>query len=1218
MKEENINEAEPKKSSEGKEFALSTWSLNNRTTVFVMLAIILLAGIMSYTSMPRENFPEVVTPEIYVGTAYPGNSPLDIEKLVTRPFEKEINTITGIDEVNSTSIQGYSSIQVKFDFSVTPEEALRKVKDKIDVAMSDSDFPKDLPADPNVFEMNFSELVPIMNVNLSGEFSLDQLKDYAEYLEDEIEDVPQISKVEIRGVMDKEVKVDVDFLKMESMEVSFADIAGAIANENMTISGGDLLVGEYKRSVRVIGEFDDWQKIKDIVVKHEFGNIVYLRDIAEVTFGEEEKESYAREYTKPVVMLDVYKRAGENLIEASHDINDLLDEAKASKFPDNLSISITSDQSDQTETQVGELENSIIFGMILVIAVLMFFLGLRNALFVGIAIPLSMFLSFLILSFMGVTLNVMVLFSLVLALGMLVDNGIVVVENVYRLMDEGYSRLEAAKEGVGEVAWPIIASTATTLAAFVPLALWPGQMGEFMKFLPMTLIIVLSSSLFVALVINPVLTSVFMKIQEEDEKISNLRLIVLSAVLVVGFLLDIAGDKVPMLEYLAAFMVAIVLLMMLGMYAFVAKGTKKSKVLIPSLGLIGLSLVYVFAGQNVSGNFIGITGTFLLLNSYLFFPMGVSFQGKTLPKLENLYDRFIKMALRKSNPILFLIGTFVLLIFSFILMGIATPKVIFFPVNEPQYLNIYIENPVGSDIEKTNTITKEIENIVIAELNRPARDEDGEFFFSDNGDTIHTMDIVESVIGQVGEGTADPAQGPSFGNTPHKARITVSFVKFQDRLGISTGEVLTQVRKSIKAFPGVKITVSKNEAGPPQGAPINIEVQGEDYYELMVVAEDMKSYINNANIGGIEELKLDVEQGKPEMPIYVDRDKARRLGVSTAQIGDAIRTALFGKEVSKYKEGEDDYPIYVRMMKIYRDNPDALMNQRITFRDMNTGKIVQVPISAVASYKNTSTFSAVKRTDLNRVITISSNVLDAEGYNANEVVANIKAELEDYELPEGVDVKFTGQQEEQAKEMAFLGTALGIAFALIIFIIVLQFNAISTPFIIGTSVFFSLIGVLLGLIAFQMDFVIIMTMIGIISLAGIVVNNAIVLIDYTNLLIDRKKEELGIAAEDRLPFEYIKDCVEQGGKTRLRPVLLTAITTVLGLLPLAIGLNIDFFGLFTELNPHIYVGGDNVIFWGPMSWTIIFGLTFATFLTLVIVPITYYLLTKLKYNVVKA
>lgn len=697
MKEE-INNTTDQNQPKGKEFGISTWSLNNRTTVFVMLAIIFLAGMMSYTSMPRENFPEVVTPEIYVGTAYPGNSPLDIEKLVTRPFEKEINTITGIDEVNSTSIQGYSSIQVKFDFSVTPEEALRKVKDKIDVAMSDSDFPKDLPADPNVFEMNFSELVPIMNVNLSGEFSLDQLKDYAEYLEDEIEDIPQISKVEIRGVMDKEVKVDVDFLKMEAMEVSFSDIAGAIANENMTISGGDLLVGEYKRSVRVIGEFDDWRKIKDIVVKHEFGNIVYLRDIAEVTFGEEEKESYAREYTKPVVMLDVFKRAGENLIEASHDINDLLDEAKEKKFPDNLNISITSDQSDQTETQVGELENSIIFGMILVIAVLMFFLGLRNALFVGIAIPLSMFLSFLILSFMGVTLNVMVLFSLVLALGMLVDNGIVVVENVYRLMDEGYSRIEAAKEGVGEVAWPIIASTATTLAAFVPLALWPGQMGEFMKFLPMTLIIVLSSSLFVALVINPVLTSVFMKIREEDELITNKKLIVLFGILVIAFAIDIAGDGGGGngLNYVAAFMVAIVLLMLLGMYAFIAEETKRSKVLIPAIGLLVLAVIFVIAGQNVSGNFIGITGSFLLLNSFVFFPLSIVFQNKTLPRLENAYDRFIKFALRGKNPFKFLAGTFGLLIFSFILLGALTPKVIFFPINEPQYLNIYIENPVGS------------------------------------------------------------------------------------------------------------------------------------------------------------------------------------------------------------------------------------------------------------------------------------------------------------------------------------------------------------------------------------------------------------------------------------------------------------------------------------------------------------------------------------------
>lgn len=1234
MKEDKL--AQDNTENKDKSFGISSWSLTNRTTVMVLTAIIFLAGLMAYNGMPRENFPEVVTPEIYIGTPYPGNSPMDIEKLITRPIEKEVNTITGIDEINSTSVQGYSSIQVKFDFSVTPEEALRKVKDKVDIAMSDSDFPKDLPADPNVFEMNFSELVPIMNINLSGEFSLDQLKKYAEYLEDEIEDLSQISKVEIRGVMDKEVKVNVDVLKMEARQVSFGDIASAIRNENMTISGGDIKVGEYKRSVRVIGEFSNWRDMENIVIKSEKGNIIYLRDVATVGFGEEDKESFAREYRRPVVMLDVFKRAGENLIEASESINLLLEKAKTEEFPNNLSISLTSDQSDQTKTQVSELENSILFGMVLVIGVLMFFLGIRNALFVGIAIPLSMLLSFLILSSMGVTLNVMVLFSLVLALGMLVDNGIVVVENIYRLMDEGYPRLKAAKAGVGEVAWPIIASTATTLAAFVPLALWPGQMGEFMKFLPITLMIVLSSSLFVALIINPVLTSFFMKIQEQETNVRNKTLIFYFIFLVVGLIFNLIGSNIQenanslitafqqapegiiqfggMVNFLGSLIISVVLFMMLGKYMFLAKDEKKSKVLLPGITLVVLSFVFFMAGQQVSGNFIGITGTFLILNAYILFPASNGFQAKLLPLLEKVYDRFIHFALRKRNPYKFLGGTLGLLVFSFWLVGKFAPKVEFFPINEPQYLNIFIEMPIGTDIYKTDEISNEIEGIVIAKLNEQAIVDNEPYTY--DGNPVKYMDIVESVIGQVGKGTSDPAQGPSLSDTPHKARITVSFVKYQDRMGLNTSDIQSTVRKAIKTFPGVKITVSKNEAGPPQGAAINMELAGDDYLKLMDIAEDVKSFVNESGIAGIEELKLDVEQGKPELPVIVDRDKARRLGLSTAQVGDAIRTSLFGKEVSTYKEGEDDYPINIRFNEQTRDDLDAIMNQRITYKDMNTGKVIQVPISAVADYKKTSTFSAVKRTDLKRIITISSNTL--EGYNANEVVANIKESLKSYQLPEDITLDFTGQQEEQAKEMSFLGSALGIAFALIIFIIVLQFNSTSTPFIIGISVFFSLIGVLIGLVAFQMDFIIIMTMIGIISLAGIVVNNAIVLIDYTNLIIDRRRDELGLAENEKLSSEELMRCVEEGGRTRLRPVLLTAITTVLGLLPLAVGLNIDFFGFFTELNPHIYMGGDNVIFWGPMSWTIIFGLTFATFLTLVIVPILYFLLKKLKYRVKKA
>ena len=1072
-----------------KEFKLSSWAISNKSTVAVITFIVVLGGLLSYISMPRENFPEIIVPQIYVATPYPGNSALDVEKLITKRLEKEINAITGIDKITSNSIQGYSSIKVEFNFDITPSEALLKVKDRVDIAMADKDFPKDLPSEPSVTEVNFSELKPIMNINLSGDFSMDQLKDYAEYLEDEIESLTEISGVDIRGVQEKELEVAIDLYKMQASKISFTDVENAIAFENQSISSGDILEDGTRRNVRVVGEFVDPLKVKDIVVKREKGNIVYLRDIADVTFKEQEKESYAREYLQPVVMLDVKKRSGQNLLVASSKIDEIIKIAKANVFPPNLVVSKTNDQSNDTKTMVADLENSIVLGIILVVAVLYFFLGFRNALFVGIAIPLSMLLSFITLSFLEVTLNTMVLFSLVIALGMLVDNGIVVVENVYRLMGKGLSRTEAAKKGVGEVAMPIIASTATTLAAFLPLVLWDGIVGEFMQWLPITLIIVLSSSLFVALVINPMLISLFMKVIPKKEN--------------------------------------------------------------------KLTLIHA---------------------------------------LEKSYQKFLNYALRGKNPYGILVGTFSLLFLAVGLMYLFPPKILFFPDTEAKQVFVFLEYPIGTDIEETNLLSKRIESDIENHLKQ--YEVDGENF------------LVTSVIGQVGEGTADPSQGQTGGNTPNKARITVDFVKFQDRKGVSSEQVLREIREAIQGYPGVRIVVDKPGDGPPTGSPINLEIKGDDYGLILETANNLKLFIDMANIPGIEELKLDIDQGKPELLVHVDRQKARRLGISTAQIGSSLRTALYGKEVSTYKDLKDDYPINIRLKNAFRYDRNALMNQKITFRNQSSGRIKQVPISAVATTENNSSFNAVKRIDMDRVVTVYSNVLS--GYNATDVNAKIRAFIEDFETPKGLEISFTGEQEKQAEEMAFLSKALLIAVLLIFLILVAQFNSASTPIIISISVVLSLIGVLFGLLIFRMDFVILMTMIGIISLAGIVVNNAIVLIDYINLTIKRKRRALNLDASEKLTSPQLLECVVEGGKTRLRPVLLTAITTILGLLPLALGININFKTLVTELNPNFYIGGENVAFWGPMGWAIIYGLTFATFLTLVVVPILYYLINKIK------
>ena len=1071
-----------------KEFKLSSWAISNKSTVAVITLIVVLGGLLSYTSMPRENFPEIIVPQIYVGTPYPGNSELDVEKLITKRLEKEINSITGVDKITSNSIQGYSSINVEFNFDITPSEALQKVKDKVDIAMADKDFPKDLPTEPSITEMNFSEQMPIMNINLSGDFSMDQLKEYGEHLEDEIEKLAEISSVDIRGIQEKELEVAVDLYKMEASKISFNDIENAIAYENRSVSGGDILENGTRRTVRVVGEFKDPLGVQNIIVKSEKGNIVYLRDIAEVQFKEQEKQSYAREYSQPVVMLDVKKRSGQNLLKASSKIDAIIEESKASVFPDNLVISKTNDQSNDTRTMVADLENSIVLGVILVVAVLYFFLGFRNALFVGIAIPLSMFLSFIILSSIGVTLNTMVLFSLVIALGMLVDNGIVVVENVYRLMDEGMPRMKAAKLGVGEVALPIIASTATTLAAFFPLILWDGIIGKFMQWLPITLIIVLSSSLFVALVINPMLISLYMKIAPKKDKVTFVN------------------------------------------------------------------------------------------------------------KLENIYEKFLIKNLKGKKPYAIVVGAFALLFVAIGLMSTFPPKVLFFPNTEAKQVFVFLEYPIGTDIEDTNLLSKRIEADIENHLKK--YEKDGENF------------LVTSVIGQVGEGTSDPSKGQSGGNTPNKARITVDFVKFQDRQGVSSEQVLIDIRNVINNYPGVSIVVDKPADGPPTGSPINLEIKGDDYELILETANNLKAFINAANIPGIEELKLDIDQGKPELLVSVDRQKARRLGVSTGQIGANLRTALYGKEVSTYKDLTDDYPINIRLNEKFRYNRTALLNQKITFRDQGSGQIKQVPISAIATTENQSSFSAVKRIDLDRVVTLYSNVLN--DYNPTQVNDNIRELITDFEIPKGVNINFTGEQEKQAKEMAFLSKALLIAVSIIFLILVAQFNSATTPIIISISVFLSLIGVLFGLLIFRMDFVILMTMIGIISLAGIVVNNAIVLIDYINLIIARKRKELNLNSSEKLSSSQLLECVVEGGKTRLRPVLLTAMTTILGLLPLALGININFKTLVTELNPNFYIGGENVAFWGPMGWAIIYGLTFATFLTLVVVPILYYLINKIK------
>lgn len=1110
-----------------REFKLTTLALKNKNTVFLLTVALALFGLYSYINLPKELQPDISVPWILVTTMYPGNAPVDIENLISRPLEKEIETIKGIKRMTSTSAQDYSLVFIEFNTNVEISEALADVKDAVDKAKRE--LPSDLIDDPSVEDIEMSEF-PIININLSGDYSLIELKKYAEFLEDEFETIYEVARVDITGINDREIKINVDMHKLAANELNFDDIENAIVAENISMSAGEVKLGGTRRSIRIVGEFTSMEDIENIIIKNDDQKIVYLKDVADVIDGFAEPNSFARLNKQPVVSLQVVKKSGENILATTDQVFEILDQAKANhSLPESLIISITNDTSDMVRMQLSNLENSIILGMLFVIIVLFFFLGTRNALFVGFAIPMSMFISFVIISLMGMRINMMVLFSLILALGMLVDNAIVVVENIVRFNQKGHSLFSAAKNAVGEIAMPIISSTLTTLAVFFPLIFWDSLVGEFMKFLPITLIIVLSSSLFVALIIIPVFASTFNPIQR-------------------------------------------------------SRKSNKRKINIIVLVLFAIAAIFYVAGIYLLANLIMIGSLITVFNVYFFKDQSRWFQVVGLPRLENFYLKVLQFALRKRNPYYFIAGTFLLLYLTIAFLGARQPNILFFPDGEPKYINILAELPIGTDISTTDDFMMILEDKVF-EVLKPYDE------------------VVESVLTNVGAGSNSENDFLAIGETPHKGRITVTFVDYEYRDGLNTSELMKEVSSEIIGkYPGVLVSVEKSAMGPPTGKPINIEISGKEFDKLLTLSDNMETFIQEINIEGIEGFKIDLDVGKPEMIVHIDREKARRFELSTAQIAMTMRTALFGKEISDYKEGEEEYPIQLRMMDKYRYDIPALLNQKMTFQNQK-GNIVQIPIAALVSVEYSTTYGAVKRKNMDRVITLYSNVI--EGFNPTKVNMKIKERLESFEMPVGYQYAFTGEQEDQQESTDFLARALVIAISLIFIILVSQFNSIVRPIIILASVLFSTIGVFGGIATFNMDVIIIMTGIGIVSLAGVVVNNAIVLVDYIDLLKLRKRAELGIDESVMLNREQSVECIIVGGKTRLRPVLLTAITTILGLIPMAIGLNINFNTLLTDFDPQFSIGGDMVTFWGPLSWTVIFGLTFATFLTLIVVPAMY-------------
>jgi len=1117
-----------------KEFFATSWAIDNKTSIYVLAIFITLLGITSYRNIPKEQFPEIIIPTILVNTVYPGTSPTDMENLVTRPIEKQLKGAAGVKKITSSSLQDFSMIVIEFNTDVDVAVAKQRVKDAVDKAASD--LPTNLPKNPDVMEIDFSE-IPIMYIQLSGNYDLERLKKYAELAQDKIEGLKEITRVDIVGALEREIQIDADIFRMQAANVTFTDIERAVSSENLTISAGNISSYGMKRSIRVVGQFTNIDVIKNLAFKSSSGALVYLKDIATITDGFKEQESYSRLNGENVITLYIIKKSGQNLINASDKIKDIMNNEMVGKvYPSDVKMTITGDMSRYTRNTLEELNNTIVLGFILVTIILMFFMGFTNAFFVGLSVPLSMFVAFMIMPGIGFTMNMMVMFGFIFALGIVVDDAIVVIENTHRIHKTEPNIIIAAKRAAGEVFLPILSGTLTTLAPFFPLAFWPGIVGKFMYFMPVTLIITLFASLFVAYIFNPVFAISFMS------------------------------------------------------HEYDAPDTRKSrkKMWRNILVALGLALLaYAAFAVNHSEIAFGIGNLFVFIAMLILFYHTVLkkmikwWQESAWPYLMEIYHRQLVFFLKGKNPYVLLGSITALFFFTFFLVGLRNPKILFFPDNMPNTINVFIKLPMGTDQKVTDSITRIVEGRINGVLGK-------------NNPNVES--VISNVAFSAGEGMFDRSA------SSEKGKVTINFVEYKNRQhGINTTDYLDEFRKAVKGIPGAEIVVEKNRMGPPTGKPINIEITGENLEDLIADAEAFQNYLDSIQVPGVEELKTDFTAIKPEIVLNIDRTRANIEGISTGQIALEIRTAVLGKEISKYKEGEDEFPIQLKYSKETRDNINNLVNLKITYRDMNSGQLRSIPLSSVATIGYTDTYGGIKRLNLKRIITISSEVLS--GYTANEIVPQIKKIAASFPKHEGIEISMTGEQVDQNEAASFLSMAMMVAIGLIFFILITQFNSLSKTLLILSEVFFSIIGVLLGIVIFNMSISILMTGLGIVALGGIVVRNGILIVEFIDTLKERGFKT--------------RDAIIQAGKIRVTPVILTASATILGLVPLAIGLNLNFVTTFTELNPHIHVGGDNVMFWGPLSWTIIFGLSFATFLTLIFVPAMYYITYVMKIRIAR-
>ncbi|UEG52421.1 efflux RND transporter permease subunit [Mucilaginibacter daejeonensis] len=1114
-----------------KEFGPSSWAIDNKTAIYVLMFLITILGLISYNNLPKENFPDIAVPKIFVTTTFLGQSPQNVENLVTRQIEKKLKSLKGLKKVTSNSVQNVSIITAEFQQNIKTKDAKIDVQDAVDKAKQD--LPQNDPnfKEPVISDINVADL-PILYVNLSGDYDLKKLKEYADLLKDEIEGFKEISKVDEIGALTPEIQINVDVNKMAAAQISFGDIAQAVGNENILSSAGTIKTDGVRRAIDIKKDFKNADEVAAMVIRNPKGQAVYLRDIAEVKDSFLEQESYARLKTpeqskfKNVITLNVSKRAGENLIEASDKINALIKEKQRTVFPKGLNITVTGDQSDKTRTTLNDLINTIIIGFILVTVILMFFMGTTNAIFVALSVPLSCFIAFLIMPAIGFTLNMIVLFSFLLALGIVVDDAIVVIENTHRIFANGKVPIkEAAKMAAGEVFLPVFSGTMTTLAPFVPLAFWNSIIGKFMFFLPITLIITLLASLVVAYIMNPVFAVDFMKPHHDGE------------------------HENPKFD----------------------KPTKRALI------YLAIATVISYLINFGLGNFMVLIIILYLVNHFFLLKIIDRFQKNVWPRFQNWYAKWLERAVRR--PITVLLGTLGLFIVALVINSVLGKTPEFFPSGDPNFAYVYITMPIGTDQATTNEVTQKVEQRV-ANIVEPDKD------------------IVSSIISNVTKSVTDP-QDEDQGDYQNKGKVTVAFKEFSEREGKDTKLILANIRKGIQGIaPGVKISVAQESSGPPVQKDISIEIIGDNLDTLVRTGNRLKTYLDKQNIPGIENLVADVQNDKPEIVFDIDRERANREGVSTQTLTQTLQTAVFGAPAANFRNTkEDDYKIQVRALEQQRSNLNELRNMKVTYRDMGMGGAIrQVPVSAFADVRYTNTFSNIKRKQQRRVLTLGSNVI--KPYNANEVNAAILTAIGNFKKPDNVIIRQGGGQEDQMEAVTFLGGALLTSFGLILIILMIQFNSIGKTLIIISEIFFSIIGVLLGVSLFGMTMAIVMTGIGIIALAGVVVRNGILLVEFTDMLIEQGTS--------------VHDAVVEAGHTRMTPVLLTATAAIMGLIPLAVGFNIDFVGLFTSFEPHIHFGGDNVAFWGPLAWTMIFGLGFATVITLIVVPCMYLIRVNLK------